>query len=99
MSQRSKHRTIEPWVPETPIKLKVVHTGWLPDDYGCPHCKKTMTGIIVRTLKFLDYWWLCECGGGREIKEAYEACPGEHVNSLGYYQNCAWKIQERVWPK
>ena len=94
----SKQQKIATWTPDPPVRMKVVHKGWLPADYGCPHCKKTMVGIIVQTTQWLDYWWLCDCGGGETIEKMYRESTGDHVHSVEYYQHCAWKIEQKVWP-
>lgn len=98
MSRKPK-KDIATWVAPDPVLLKVAHKGWLPDDFGCPHCKKTMRGIFVKMVEGLDYWWLCDCGEGQEIEDAYAECKGTHIHSMKYYRLCAWKIQEKVWPE
>lgn len=98
---KAKKTDVSVWVPSTPIRLKVVAEGWGMDEIGCPHCKSyklDALSLIVRTAEGVDIWWLCNCGMGDTIEEKYKATPGEHRASLGYYLNCAWKMQEGVWP-
>ena len=55
--------------------------------------------MIVKLVKDLGIWWLCECGEGITLEQGYENYKEQgHIHSLGYYRNCAWKIQEKLWP-